>query len=79
MFMTERGDPRAIYDVSYSCNTAGELQTELVFKARDTDPGGNICVRLAAGDRYEFRYSPPGNTGMFDFIILGYRSEGILS
>jgi len=27
-------------------------------------PGGNNCVRVASGNRgYEFRYSPPGNTG----------------
>lgn len=64
MFMTERGDPRAIYDVEYGCNPDTDaVQTELVFKARDTLPGGFICVRSASGERYEFRYSPPGNTG----------------
>lgn len=65
MFMTERGDPRAIYNVVYGCNESGGLQKELQFKARDTLLGGHICVRLTSGDRYEFRYSPPGNTGQF--------------
>ena len=73
MFMTERGDPRAIYDVVYGCNPDTDaLQKELHFKARADLPGGHICVRLASGDRHEFRYSPPGNTGMFcnkDFVF----------
>ncbi|KAI1081858.1 hypothetical protein F5B20DRAFT_533354 [Whalleya microplaca] len=63
MFMTERGDPRAYYDVVYGCNSDTDaVQTELAFKARDTLDGGHICVRSASGDRYEFRYSPPDNT-----------------
>ncbi|KAL8403849.1 hypothetical protein RB594_008920 [Gaeumannomyces avenae] len=62
MFMTERGDPRAVYDVVYGCNPdTDELQTELAFRARGSLPGGHICVRTASGDRHEFRYSPPGN------------------
>jgi len=79
MFMTERGDPRAVYDVAYSCSAEGNLQTELVFKARAEDQGGDICVRLASGNRYEFRYSPPGNTGMFlRFLFLfGWCSGGL--
>ncbi len=61
--MTERGDPRAIYDVAYGCNPDTDaVQTELVFKARADVLGGHLCVRLASGDRHEFRYSPPGNT-----------------
>ncbi|KHN94740.1 uncharacterized protein MAM_07336 [Metarhizium album ARSEF 1941] len=64
VFMTERGDPRAIYDVAYGCNPDTDaLQTELVFKERAGVTGGHICVRPASGNRYEFRYSPPGNTG----------------
>ncbi|KAM3458267.1 hypothetical protein MY3296_000473 [Beauveria thailandica] len=63
MFMTERGDPRAIYDVKYGCNpTTDAVQTELAFKERSGVTGGHLCVRLASGNRYEFRYSPPGNT-----------------
>ncbi|KAL0640770.1 hypothetical protein Q9L58_000076 [Maublancomyces gigas] len=63
IFMTERGDPRAFFDVIYGCNqTDGSVQKELSFSGRGTLPGGHICVRLASGDRYEFRYSPPGNT-----------------
>ncbi|EJP62593.1 uncharacterized protein BBA_08504 [Beauveria bassiana ARSEF 2860] len=62
MFMTERGDPRAIYDVKYGCNQDTDaVQTELAFKERSGVTGGHLCVRLASGDRYEFRYSPPGN------------------
>ncbi|KAI1496387.1 hypothetical protein F5X99DRAFT_400628 [Biscogniauxia marginata] len=63
MFMTERGDPRAIYDVVYGCNPDTDaVQTELAFKARDTLEGGHICVRPTSGERHEFRYSPPDNT-----------------
>lgn len=62
LFMTERGDPRAIFDVVYGCSPTGELQKELSFKARADLLGGHICVRTASQDRYEFRYSPPGNT-----------------
>ncbi|OAA38998.1 carbohydrate-binding WSC domain protein [Beauveria brongniartii RCEF 3172] len=63
MFMTERGDPRAIYDVKYGCNQDTDaVQTELAFKERSGVIGGHLCVRLASGNRYEFRYSPPGNT-----------------
>ncbi|KAH8599483.1 hypothetical protein B0O99DRAFT_737353 [Bisporella sp. PMI_857] len=61
--MTERSDPRAIFDVIYGCNPDNDqLQLQVNFKARDTLPGGHICVRTASGGRYEFRYSPPGNT-----------------
>lgn len=64
MFMTERGDPRAVYDVAYGCNPDTDaVQTELKFKERAAVAGGHICVRLASGNRHEFRYSPPGNTG----------------
>lgn len=64
MFMTERGDPRAIYDVVYGCNPdTDQLQTLLAFKQRAGVTGGHICVRVASGNRHEFRYSPPGNTG----------------
>lgn len=63
MFMTERGDPRAIYDVKYGCNPdTDEVQTELAFKERAGVTGGHICIRSASNDRHEFRYSPPGNT-----------------
>ncbi|KLU86952.1 hypothetical protein MAPG_05959 [Magnaporthiopsis poae ATCC 64411] len=63
MFMTERGDPRAVYDVVYGCNPdTDRVQTELAFRARGSLPGGHICVRTASGERHEFRYSPPGNT-----------------
>ncbi|OAA43772.1 hypothetical protein NOR_04347 [Metarhizium rileyi] len=68
MFMTERGDPRAVYDVAYGCNPDTDaVQTQLVFKERaGAAAGGHICVRLASGNRYEFRYSPPGNTAVDD-------------
>ncbi|OAA80372.1 hypothetical protein LEL_03858 [Akanthomyces lecanii RCEF 1005] len=63
MFMTERGDPRAIYDVRYGCNPDTDaVQTELVFKERSGVTGGHLCIRPASGNRHEFRYSPPGNT-----------------
>ncbi|ATY67185.1 carbohydrate-binding WSC domain [Cordyceps militaris] len=63
MFMTERGDPRGIFDVRYGCNPdTDKVQTELVFKERSGVTGGHLCFRLAAGNRHECRYSPPGNT-----------------
>ncbi|KFA80054.1 hypothetical protein S40288_10666 [Stachybotrys chartarum IBT 40288] len=62
LFMTQRGDPRAIFDVVYGCNPdTDEVQVELAFKSRAAVPGGHICVRSASGGRHEFRYSPAGN------------------
>lgn len=65
MFMTGRGDPRAIYQPTWACNPDTDaLQIELRLEGRQGDPpGGNICVRSAFGERHEFRWSPPGNTG----------------
>lgn len=72
--MTERGDPRAIYDVRYGCNPDTDaVQTELVFKERAGVQGGHICVRLASGNRHEFRYSGPGNT--CKFLLPAYTSN----
>lgn len=64
--MTERGDPRAIFQPVYGCNPdTDELQIELAFVEKEDEelPGGNICVRSAAGDTHEFRWSPPENPG----------------
>lgn len=64
--MTERGDPRAIFQPVYGCNPeTDELQVELAFVEKEDEdiPGGNICVRSAAGDTHEFRWSPPENPG----------------
>lgn len=63
--MTERRDPRAIFQPTYGCNPeTDELQTELSFVERVGDvPGGHICVRSAALQRHEFRYSPFENPG----------------
>ena len=39
MFMTERGDPKALFDVVYGCNVDTDaLQLELVLRARGTVP-----------------------------------------
>ncbi|CAG8951103.1 hypothetical protein HYFRA_00006501 [Hymenoscyphus fraxineus] len=63
MFMTNRvEDPRAIFDIIYGCSPENVLQQELRLNARGTSHGGDVCVRLTTGDRYELRYSPPGNT-----------------
>ncbi|RPB01016.1 hypothetical protein L873DRAFT_726199 [Choiromyces venosus 120613-1] len=70
MFLTNRGDPRALFDAGWGCNgTDDSLQRELVFRGRGTLPGGHICVRLASGNRWEFRYSPPGNTAFGGLCI----------
>lgn len=63
--MTERGDPRAIFQPVYGCDPDTDaVQTELLFVQREGGAeGGGLCVRLASGGRYEFRYSGPGNTG----------------
>ncbi|TVY28792.1 WSC domain-containing protein [Lachnellula hyalina] len=65
MFMTERGDPKAIFTPVYGCNpdNVTETQIQLAFATREESPvGGSICVRVASGNRgYEFRYSPPEN------------------
>jgi hypothetical protein len=66
MFMTERGDPKAIFKPVYGCNPDNDaVQTQLSFVTWEQHTaGGHICVRVASGNRgYEFRYSPPGNTG----------------
>ncbi|CAH0058644.1 unnamed protein product [Clonostachys solani] len=65
IFMTERGDPRALFQPVYGCHpVTDEVQVELLFTGREGDEvGGNVCVRTGAfTDSYEFRYSPPGNT-----------------
>ncbi|PNH49132.1 hypothetical protein VD0003_g8014 [Verticillium dahliae] len=63
LFTTQRGDPRAIFAPTHACNPdTAAPQIELAFTGRQTSPsGGHICVRLASGNRHEFRYSPPQN------------------
>ncbi|KAL2145369.1 hypothetical protein VTI28DRAFT_7438 [Corynascus sepedonium] len=63
MFMTGRGDPRAVFQPTYACNPdTDELQIELRFVTwQDHPEGGHICVRSAFDNSHEFRYSPPGN------------------
>ena len=64
MFMTERGDPRALYAAKYACNPVTDtLQIELDFMSWQNHPiGGWICVRPTYDNAHEFRYYPPGNT-----------------
>ncbi|OCK73379.1 WSC-domain-containing protein [Lepidopterella palustris CBS 459.81] len=66
IFMTDRTyHPTAIFQPVYGCNPdTDDLQIGLQLVSRLTDPpvdGGQIGIQLA-GDTYEFRYSPPGNT-----------------
>ncbi|KAI1375706.1 hypothetical protein F4677DRAFT_114737 [Hypoxylon crocopeplum] len=63
IFMTERGDPRAVFDVVYGCNPDTDaVQVQLAFKSRgDEDAGGNVGVRPFNG-MYDFRWTPDGNT-----------------
>ncbi|KAI1858770.1 uncharacterized protein JN550_012424 [Neoarthrinium moseri] len=63
MFMTERGDPRAIFDVVYGCNPDTDaLQTELHIKSRgDLEAGGNMGVRPFNG-AHDFRWRPSGTS-----------------
>ncbi|KAH7310117.1 carbohydrate-binding WSC domain protein [Rhexocercosporidium sp. MPI-PUGE-AT-0058] len=64
MFMTERGDARAIFQPTYACNPETDaLQIELRFVTwQNHAPGQWICVRPTYDNAYEFRYYPPGNT-----------------
>ncbi|KAJ4403005.1 hypothetical protein N0V85_005195 [Neurospora sp. IMI 360204] len=64
MFMTERGDPRALFQPTYACNPdTDQLQVELRFVGKQNAPtGGWICVRPSFDNSHEFRYYPPGNT-----------------
>ncbi|KAF8474830.1 hypothetical protein BDZ91DRAFT_650584 [Kalaharituber pfeilii] len=59
IFVTQRGDPRAVFEIKYACDIDNptKVQTEIKLTS------GDVCVRLASGNRYEFRYSPFGNTG----------------
>ncbi|KAI1160677.1 hypothetical protein F5B18DRAFT_498672 [Nemania serpens] len=65
MFMTERGDPRAVWDVVYGCNPdTDEVQVELAFKERGDSPpelGGLLGVRPFNG-MYDFRWKGPGTS-----------------
>ncbi|OTB02470.1 hypothetical protein M426DRAFT_13446 [Hypoxylon sp. CI-4A] len=63
LFMTARGDPRAIFDVVYGCNPDTDaVQVELAFKSRgEEEQGGAIGVREFSGD-LDFRWTPAGNT-----------------
>ncbi|KAI1265380.1 hypothetical protein F5Y18DRAFT_426981 [Xylariaceae sp. FL1019] len=63
MFMTDRGDPRAVWDVVYGCNPdTDELQVELKFKSRgDLENGGLMGVRPFNG-MYDFRWKGPGTS-----------------
>jgi hypothetical protein len=61
MFMTDRGDPRGIFDVVYGCNAdTDELQTELHVKSRgDIEQGGEMGVK-PAGANFDMRWRAPG-------------------
>jgi hypothetical protein len=65
MFMTERGDPRAIWDVVYGCNPDTDaVQVELAFNSRGSSPpefGGLMGVRPFNGN-WDFRWKGPGTS-----------------
>ncbi|KAG7110736.1 hypothetical protein HYQ44_020313 [Verticillium longisporum] len=77
LFTTQRGDPRAIIEPTHACNPdTAAPQIELAFTGRQTSPpGGHICVRLASGNRHEFRYSPPQNPAHDPSLSADERSE----
>lgn len=77
LFMTQRGDPRAIFDLWEGCHPeTGETQQELVMREApgQVRNGGNICVRPASGGRWEFRWSPKDNPvyprGCIDVVLV---------
>ncbi|KAM7210406.1 WSC domain containing protein [Rhypophila decipiens] len=64
MFMTERGDPSALFQPTWACNPetdAVQINLEFIGK-QNAAPGGWICVRPAFENSHEFRYYGPGNT-----------------
>jgi hypothetical protein len=63
MFMTDRSDPRGIFDVVYGCNPDTDaLQTELHIKSRgDVEQGGEMGVK-PIGTNHDFRWRAPGTT-----------------
>ena len=63
MFMTERSDPRGIFDVVYGCNPdTDKLQIELHVKSRgDVEIGGEMGVRPFDG-KHDFRWRAPGTS-----------------
>lgn len=74
-----------MFDAGWGCNDSDDsVQRELVFRGRGASLGGHICVRLASGNRWEFRYSPPENPGLlptslFDFgrgRVIGCGGDG---
>lgn len=64
IFMTDRTDPRAIFNVVYGCNPDTDaLQTELHIASRgDLAQGGTVGVR-PFNFMYDFRWIPEGTTG----------------
>lgn len=77
MFMTERGDPRGVFDVVYGCNPKDDsLQLELATPEQGTSGvKGDMGVRPFNGD-LDFRWQPIGTTGMilllFSLLLLSY-------
>jgi kremen protein len=65
IFWTDRTNAKALFQPVYACNPDNDaLQIQLRFLGGSGfAPGGKVCVRSASGNRYEFRYSPPGNPG----------------
>jgi len=57
IFMTQRGDPRARFNVLDGCNP-DSAEPQKLLRLRT----GDVCVRLASGLRWEFRFSGSGNT-----------------
>jgi hypothetical protein len=66
LFMTDRGDPRGVFNVVYGCNPETDtLQTELHIKSRgDVEQGGEMGVK-PMGDNHDFRWRAPGTTSKF--------------
>ncbi|KAK3319130.1 carbohydrate-binding WSC domain protein [Apodospora peruviana] len=64
MFMTERGDPRALFQPVWACNPETDaVQINLNFVGKqNAPPGGWICVRPTFDGAHEFRYYPPNNS-----------------
>ena len=73
MFMTERGDPRGVFDVVYGCNPSDDsLQLELATPEQGTTGvKGNMGVRPFNGD-LDFRWQPIGTTGMSRLSLFAF-------
>jgi hypothetical protein len=77
--MTQRGDPRAYFNVvNHPAITVPGCEDPLAgAQEMRLSNGGNVCVRRASGGRWEFRYSGKGNTKGRSLLFYQFSSSKI--